>query len=123
MERDPLTDQIIGAAIEVHRELGPGLLESSYEICLCEELRLRSLRYRRQVDLPIRYKGVTLSAGYRIDLIVEETVTIEIKACEEILPVHKAQLLTYLRLTKLKLGLLLNFHTALLKEGIERMIL
>src|SRR5437016_13759793 len=92
-----LTEKVIGAAIEVHRELGPGLLESCYEECLCHELTLRGLKFARQVALPVEYEGVTLDCGYRIDLIVENAVVIEIKTVEKILPVHEAQLITYLR--------------------------
>src|SRR6516162_9322487 len=110
-ERDPRTAAIIGAAIEVHRSLGPGLLESAYEECLCHELHLRSLVFERQVDLPISYKGVRLSCGYKIDLLVQNEVILELKAVERILPVHEAQLLTYLRLLNKQVGLIINFNT------------
>ena len=121
--RDPRTEEIIAAAIEVHRQLGPGLLESAYEECLCHELRLRKLAFRRQVELPVVYKGVNLDCGYRIDLIVHDEVLLELKAIEKILPVHEAQLLSYLRLSGLHLGLLFNFCVPTLKDGIVRRVL
>jgi GxxExxY protein len=115
-----LTEQIIGAAIEVHRALGPGLLESAYEECLAHELELRNLNFQRQVPLPVIYKTVKLECGYRMDLVVEDLIVIELKTVEKILPIHEAQLLTYLKLTDKKLGLLLNFNSATLKDGIKR---
>lgn len=118
-----LTDEIIGAAIEVHRHLGPGLLESAYEECLCRELELRGLSFERQKPLPLEYKGVRLDCGYRIDLVVESKVVLELKCTDSITPVHEAQLLTYLRLSGLKVGLLLNFHVAAIKDGIKRLVL
>jgi GxxExxY protein len=118
--RDPVTASIIGAAIEVHRALGPGLLESAYEECLCHEFTLRHLAFRRQVDLPVMYKGVKLDCGYRIDLIVGDLVLIELKSIDKIHPIHEAQLLTYMRLAKLSTGLLLNFNVPVLKDGILR---
>ena len=121
--RDPLTQQVIGAAIEVHRVLGPGLLESAYEECLCFELSISGIPFHRQVPLPVAYKGVTLECGYRMDLVVPERLVIEIKTVEKILSVHEAQLLTYLRLSGIKTGLLINFHTAVIKDGIRRMVL
>jgi GxxExxY protein len=121
--RDKLTDQVIGFAIEVHRALGPGLLESAYEECLCFELKSHGLSFARQLPLPVVYKSVRLDCGYRIDLVVENAVIIELKTAERILPVHEAQLLTYLKLSGLRVGLLLNFHSALLKDGIRRMVL
>ena len=123
MELEELTEQIIGAAIEVHKPLGPGLLESVYEDCLCHELGLRGLRYRRQVTLPVVYKGVELQAGCRIDLLVEEKVVVELKAVEQLAPVHEAQLLTYLRLGGFKVGLLINFNVPVLKDGLRRRVL
>ncbi len=111
------TERILGAAITVHRELGPGLLESAYQACLAFELEDCGLRVERQVALPVEYRGVRLDCGYRLDLIVERTVVVEIKAVERIVPVHEAQLLTYLRLSGLPLGLLLNFNVPLLKDG------
>lgn len=122
-QRDPLTQNVIGCAIEVHRALGPGLLESAYEECLCFELAQSGLPFRRQVALPITYKGVKLDADYRVDLMVAEELIVEIKTVDIILPVHEAQLLTHLRLSGLRKGLLLNFHTAVLKHGIKRMVL
>ena len=117
------TEAIIGAAIEVHRELGPGLLESAYEECFCHELHLRSLNFQRQVELPLFYKGIKLDCGYRLDVIVEDIVVVELKAIEQILPIHQAQLMTYLRLTGKKVGLLINFNVAVLKNGIIRRVL
>jgi len=122
LEED-LTQAIIGAAIEVHRVLGPGLLESLYEECLCHELALRKIPCRRQVELPIEYKGLKLGAGYRIDVVVANTVVVEVKAVERTLPVHEAQLLTYLRLSGLHVGLLLNFNVEVMKRGITRRVL
>ncbi len=122
-ERDPRTAPIIGASIEVHRHLGPGLLESAYEECLCHELHLRGLSFERQVDLPVPYKGLLLGCGYRMDLVVEHEVVLELKAIESILPVHEAQLLTYLKLSGKHVGLLINFNTPLLTRGIKRIVL
>src|SRR5579871_771533 len=122
-ERDPRTAPIIGASIEVHRHLGPGLLESAYEECLCRELHLRGLSFERQVDLPVPYKGLLLGCGYRMDLVVEHEVVLELKAIESILPVHEAQLLTYLKLSGKHVGLLINFNTPLLTRGIKRIVL
>ena len=118
---DPISEQVIGAAIEVHRSLGPGLLESAYEECLCHELKIRSISFKRQVSLPVRYKDVRLECGYRIDLIVRDELVVEIKAVDRLMPVHEAQLLTYLKLSGLSNGLLLNFHTPVLRDGIRRM--
>ncbi len=117
------TEAIIGAAIEVHRELGPGLLESIYEECLCREFRLRGIPFRRQVDLPVSYKGSPIELGYRIDLIVYDAVVVELKTVDHILPVHTAQLMTYLRLTGKRVGLLLNFKAPVLVDGIMRRVL
>jgi GxxExxY protein len=118
-----ITDAILAAAVEVHKLMGPGLLESAYEECLRQELGLRGITYRHQVDLPITYKGVALETVYRIDLLVEDAVIVEIKSVEAILPVHEAQLLTYLRLSGRRVGLLINFNVATLKEGIMRRVL
>jgi GxxExxY protein len=115
-----LTERIIGFCIEIHRALGPGLLESAYEECLCFELASAGIRFERQKPLPVEYKGVRLDCGYRLDLVVEGTIVVELKAIEKVLPIHEAQLLTYLKLTKLPLGLLINFNVPLLKEGITR---
>lgn len=119
---DQISDKIIGAAIEVHRNLGPGLLESTYEACLVQELVPRGVSVRRQVELPVRYKGQLIECGYRIDLLVEELVVVELKAVDKVLPVHEAQLLTYLRLANLPLGLILNFNVTQLISGITRRI-
>jgi GxxExxY protein len=121
--RDPLTERIIGLAIEVHKVLGPGLLESAYEECLCYELSANSLVFRRQVPLPVTYKSVQLDCAYRADVIVEGQVLLELKAIERLMPIHRAQLLSYLRLSGLKTGLLLNFHVPLLRDGLVRMVL
>ena len=120
---EELTHQIIGAAIEVHRTLGPGLLESAYEECLCHELKLRELPFERQVNLPIEYKGILLSCGYRLDIVVANTVLIEMKAVPRVLPIHEAQVLTYLRLSGKHVGLLMNFNVAVLTHGIVRKVL
>ena len=118
-----LTDRIIGAAIEVHKALGPGLLESVYEPCLCHELQLRGLRFDRQVEIPAEYKGVKLDCGYRLDILVEGKVIVEVKSVEALLPIHEAQLLTYLHLAGKRVGLLINFNTPVLKKGIIRRVL
>ena len=111
---------MIGCAIEVHRAIGPGLLESAYEECLCYELRQNQLRFERQVPLPVVYKGVNLDCGYKLDIIVEELVILEIKAVEHIMPIHEAQLLSYLRMLDKRVGLILNFHCSILRNGIKR---
>ena len=121
MDINKLTGEVIGAAIEVHKTLGPGLLESTYEECLCHELLLRKLPFNRQVALPIKYKGVDLDCGYRLDVVVAKDLIIELKACEDFLPIHEAQLLTYLKLTGIKYGLLINFNVPMLKDGIKRL--
>jgi GxxExxY protein len=122
IENDTLTEQIIGAAIQVHRELGPGLLESTYEVCLCHELSIGGLKVERQKAVPIIYRGLRLDAGYRLDLVVEDQVIIEIKAVSELLPVHEAQLLSYLKQVGGGRGLLINFNVKLLKNGIRRLV-
>ncbi|GAC21992.1 GxxExxY protein [Paraglaciecola arctica] len=122
MEQNELSGIVVGSAIEVHRHLGPGLLESAYESCLNHELELRGLHVKRQVYLPLNYKGKKLDAGYRLDLLIEDLVIVEIKAASSIEKIHKAQLLTYLKLTGLRLGLILNFNVPILKNGICRMI-
>lgn len=119
---DELSGQIIGAAIEVHKSLGPGLLESAYEECLCRELDLIGLSFKRQKSLPVKYKGLDLDCGYRLDIVVEELVILELKAVEMLTPLHEAQLLTYLRLSGLWLGLLINFNVPILKDGIRRIV-
>lgn len=123
MEHEQLTHAIIGAAIEVHRRTGPGLLESSYEECMCCELEVRGLRYERQVALPLVYRDRRLDAGYRIDLIVEDVVIVELKAIEKILPIHEAQLLTYMKLSGRRVGLLINFCVPILIDGVIRRVL
>jgi GxxExxY protein len=120
--RDPLTSRIIGLAISVHRELGPGLLESAYKECLCFELKQSGILFARQVQLPICYKGVCLDCGYRLDVVVQGRLIVEIKAVDQLLPIHDAQLLTYLRLSGHKVGLLMNFNTTVLKDGIRRFV-
>ncbi|HEY6079323.1 MAG TPA: GxxExxY protein [Polyangiaceae bacterium] len=116
-----LSESVIGASIEVHRALGPGLLESAYETCLAHELDLRGVRFERQVSVPVCYKGTLLELGYRLDLVIERTLVVEIKAVESLSPVHEAQLLTYLKLTRLSVGILINFHVAVLRSGIRRL--
>ena len=117
-----LTERVIGAAIEVHRTLGPGLLESTYEECLCRELSLRRIEFTRQVSLPIEYKGVKLDCGYRLDLLISNKVVVEVKSVHALEPIHKAQLLTYLRVGGWRVGLLINFNVPVLRDGICRKI-
>jgi len=117
-----LTEKIIGCAIEVHKAIGPGLLESAYEECLCYELSQNGLNFERQVPLPVVYKGVKLDCGYKLDIIVENIVIIELKAVDRIIAIHEAQLLSYLRMLDLRVGLILNFHSSVLKEGIKRIV-
>ena len=118
MNINELTGAVIGAAIEVHKALGPGLLESAYEECLCRELQERKISFVRQKSLPVTYKGVKLDCGYRLDVVVEDAIVLEVKACSEIEEIHQAQLLTYLKLSGLNVGLLLNFNVPVLKDGI-----
>jgi GxxExxY protein len=118
-----LTEAIIGAAMEVHRALGPGVLESTYEMCLCRELSIRGLRFERQLPIAVEYKGVKLDCGYRADLVVENVILVELKAIDSLLSIHEAQLLSYLKLSGLKIGLLINFNVELLKHGIRRRVL
>lgn len=120
MDINQLTGQVIGAAINVHKALGPGLLESIYEECLCIEFDNKKIEYERQKEIPIEYRGVKLNTNYRIDLVVQNKLLLELKACETLLPIHEAQTLTYLKLTGLKIGLLINFSVLLLKDGIKR---
>jgi GxxExxY protein len=117
-----LTEAIIGAAISVHRELGPGLLESAYEACLAYELTDRGLRVERQKELPVTYRGHSLDCGYRLDLLIEDLVIVELKAVEKLQPIHEAQLLSYLKLSGAPLGLLLNFNVIELRRGIRRLV-
>lgn len=123
MEQRGLSEWVIGAGIEVHRTLGAGLLESVYLACLALELELAGIPSRRQVALPVRYKGLAVPLGFRADMIVAETIVVEVKAVPAILPVHEAQLLTYLRLSGLRVGLLMNFHAPRLKDGLKRLVL
>lgn len=121
-EVDRLSKEVIGAAIEVHRHLGPGLLESVYEECLCRELEIRGINFQRQISLPIKYKGTRIDAAYRVDLLIDEQIILELKSVARIEPIHEAQLLTYLKLTNLWLGLVINFNVPLLKDGICRIV-
>ncbi|ESQ16531.1 MAG: hypothetical protein N838_05680 [Thiohalocapsa sp. PB-PSB1] len=120
LEKDPLTGAVIGAAIEVHRHLGPGLLESAYEACLAHELGQQGVGYRLQVPLPVKYKGASLDCGYRIDMVVENRLLLELKAIEQVLPIHTAQILTYMRLASIDTGLLINFNVTRLVDGVQR---
>ena len=120
---EELTDKIIASAIEVHRHLGPGLLESAYEECFCHELNIQGIPFERQKPLPLEYKGIKLDCGYRMDIVVDRKVVAELKCVDKITPVHEAQLLTYLRLSHIKVGLIINFYTPVLKDGIKRLVL
>jgi GxxExxY protein len=122
-ENDLLTHRVIGFAIEVHRQLGPGLLESAYEECLCFELKQEGLVFRRQVVLPVIYKSVRLDCGYRLDIVIEDRVILELKTVERLLPIHEAQMLTCMKLSGIRTGLQLNFNFAVLKDGMRRMLL
>ncbi|MEJ2431423.1 MAG: GxxExxY protein [Deltaproteobacteria bacterium] len=122
MNVNDLTGGVIGAAIEVHKALGPGLLESTYEECFCIELGLRNLPYERQKEIAITYKGVNLDCVYRLDIVISNQLIVELKACDSIQPIHEAQLLTYLKLSGIKVGLLINFNVPVLKEGIKRLV-
>lgn len=122
MHKD-LTEQIIGAAIEVHRELGPGLLESAYLECMCHELSLRRIKFRKELSLPVTYKGVRIDCGYRLDILVDGKVVVELNAVPEMNFVFEAQLLTYLKISECRVGLLINFHVPVLKDGIVRRVL
>ena len=117
-----ISERVIGAAIEVHRELGPGLLESTYQTCLCRELELRRISYRTQLDLPLEYKGVQMRKGYVIDLLIEDRLIVEIKSVEKLVPIHSSQLLTYMRLRGISSGLLINFNVQTLIHGIKRIL-
>lgn len=123
MNEDPFSRLIIGAAIEVHTQLGPGLLESAYEECLSYELNAREIPFERQKPIPVNYKGVQLDCGFRVDLLVAGLIVVELKAVESLLPIHDAQVLTYLQLTGCRLGLLLNFNVPRLKQGMKRLVL
>jgi len=117
-----ISGKIIGAAIEVHKRLGPGLLESAYEECLCCEMALRGIKFERQISLPLNYKGRHLDCGYRLDLLVEDKIIVELKSVESLEPIHDAQLLTYLKLKNAHLGLIINFNVMMLKDGIRRLV-
>jgi GxxExxY protein len=123
IKQSGLTEKIIGAAIEVHKALGPGLLESTYQKCLAYELMATGIRYRTELDLPVMYKGTRIDCGYRIDFLVEDTVIVELKSVETLLPVHQAQLLTYMKLANKGIGLLINFNSKILSHGIKRFVL
>ena len=122
MNKDPLSEKVIGAAIEVHRNLGPGLLESAYEECLCYELNKTGIAFQRQTEIPINYKGDNIDCGYRADLVIEGDLLVELKAVDKLLPIHQAQVLTYLKLSGIRTGLLINFNTMVLKDGIKRLV-
>ena len=122
MDENALSNDVIGAAIEVHRQVGPGLLEAIYQECMAYELKVRGLKVAREVTLPVRYKKLEFPAAYRADMIVEDRLILELKAVDILLPVHAAQLLSYLRMSQLKLGLLINFNVSQLKDGIKRIV-
>ena len=121
MELNEITEKVIGCAITVHRALGPGLIESAYEVCLAHEMNKQGLGVQTQVALPVVYDNIKVDAGYRLDLLVEQRIIIELKAVERLIPIHEAQLLSYLKLSKLPLGLLINFNVKLLRDGIRRL--
>jgi GxxExxY protein len=121
-QENDISRKIIGAAIEVHKHLGPGLLESAYEECLCCELDLRGIEFKRQVPLPLNYKGLNLDCGYRLDLLVEDKIIVELKTVETVAPIHEAQMLTYLKVRDKRVGLIINFNVRLLVDGIKRLV-
>ncbi len=123
MKFDDLSNKVIGCAIEVHRHLGPGLLESAYERCLAIELAANDIPFKLQSELHVEYKGKNVDCGYRIDVLVEDELILELKTVEKLLPIHEAQLLTYMKLSRIRTGLLINFNVSLLKDGIKRMVL
>jgi len=123
MEFDELSNRVIGCALEVHRVLGPGLLESTYEQCLAHELSLAGISFKLQFPLPVKYKGIKLDCGYRIDLFVNDELIVELKSVDQIMGIHRAQLLTYMKLSGAKVGLLINFNVEMLKSGIKRFVL
>jgi GxxExxY protein len=122
LHHEELTEKLIAAAIEVHRQLGPGLLEPAYEECYCHELILRGVGLERQKPIPLEYKGIKLDCGYRMDVVADRKAVVEIKCVDKVLPVHEAQLLTYLKLSGLKVGLIINFHSQFIKDGIKRLV-
>ena len=119
---NPVSERVIGAAIEVHRQLGPGLLESSYQLCLCRELELRGIAYQSQAHLPLEYKGIQIGEGYVIDLLIEDNLIVEIKSVDKLLPIHSSQLMTYMRLLRVSAGLLINFNVQTLLQGLRRIL-
>jgi GxxExxY protein len=123
MNFDDLSNKVIGCALNVHRELGPGLLESTYEQCLCYELSKAGIQFERQKELPVRYQEVQIDCGYRIDLLIEGALIIELKSVDKLERIHEAQLLTYMKLSNIEIGLLINFNSVLLRDGIRRMVL
>jgi GxxExxY protein len=123
LEFDELSNKVIGCAIEVHRNLGPGLLESTYEQCLAHEFKIEGMPFKLQHPLPVEYKSIKLDCGYRIDLLVANSLIVELKSVENVLPIHQAQLLTYMKLSGIKIGLLMNFNVKYMKDGIKRMVL
>ncbi len=120
MEQDPLTGKVIGCAIEVHRNLGPGLLESTYQQCLARELALQEIRFKLEHPLPIEYKGIHLDCGYRVDVLIKDRLILELKSVQEVQSIHQAQILTYMKLSSITTGLLINFNTKIVKDGIKR---
>ena len=123
MEFDELSNKVIGCALEVHRNLGPGLLESTYEQCLAHELKIANILFKLQCPLPVEYKGIKLDCGYRIDVLISDSIIVELKSVDKVLPIHQAQLLTYMKLAGISIGLLINFNVKYLKDGIKRMVL
>ena len=123
MRFDELSKRVIGCAIEVHRNLGPGLLESTFEQCLAHELKCAGIPFMVQHPLPVNYSGVKLDCGYRVDLFIDNKIIVELKSVEKLLPIHQAQLLTYMKLAEIKIGLLMNFNVRFMKNGIKRMVL
>jgi GxxExxY protein len=123
MEFDELSNQVIGCALEVHRNLGPGLLESTYEQCLAYELKTVGIPFKLQHPLPVEYKNIRLDCGYRIDVLIGDSIIVELKSVDKLLPIHQAQLLTYMKLAGISIGLLINFNVRYLKDGIKRMVL
>ena len=123
MKFDDLSNKVLGCAIEVHRELGPGLLESTYEQCLAYELNRAQIPFRLQVELPVQYKQTKLDCGYRMDLLVDDRLIVELKSIDQLLKIHEAQILTYMKLAKVNVGLLINFNVEMLKKGVKRFVL
>jgi GxxExxY protein len=122
LQEEELSEAVLGASMDVHRDLGPGLLESAYQVCVAQEFKLRGIKYRREVDLPVRYKGILLDCGYRMDFVVEEKLILECKAVEKLAPIHEAQLITYLKLSGYRIGLLINFNSAVIRNSFIRRV-